>query len=137
MRLLEFKVWQQCKCDMNMDNFIVHVKTKNVYADLAKDVEKTIDTSNYKNSNISNIKQRNGKYYENSQISQDSGLLIKGITQTIENEIKEQKNGFIGMLLGTLAASLFENMLPSKDARRTGNGVNKAGKGTIRAEQDF
>ena len=35
-----------------------------------------------------------------------SGLLLKGVTETIQNEVKEQKGGFISMLLGTLGASL-------------------------------
>ena len=39
---------------------------------------------------------------------EESSLLIKSVSKTIENEAKEQKVGFIGMLLGTLAASLFE-----------------------------
>ena len=37
------------------------------------------------------------------QILEYSGLLLKGITKTIKNEIKEQKGGFLSMLLGTLA----------------------------------
>ena len=45
---------------------------------------------------------------------EDSGLLIKGVTETIENETKEQKGRFIGMLLDTLAASLLGSMLTSK-----------------------
>ena len=44
----------------------------------------------------------------------NSGLLIKGITQTIKNETKEQRDGFLGMSLGTLAASLSGNMLEGK-----------------------
>ena len=32
----------------------------------------------------------------------DSGLLIKGVSETIKNEAKEQKGGFRGILLGTL-----------------------------------
>ena len=37
---------------------------------------------------------------------EDSGLLLKGVSETIENEVKEQKGGFLSMLLGTLHASL-------------------------------
>ena len=37
---------------------------------------------------------------------EESGLLIKGISETIKNKTKEQKRGFLSMLLGTLAASL-------------------------------
>ena len=45
------------------------------------------------------------------QALEDSNILLKGITKTIENETKEQKWGFLGMLLGTLGASLLRNML--------------------------
>ena len=50
---------------------------------------------------------------------EDPGLLIEDITQTIENKTKEQKGGFLGMLLGILGSGLLENML-------AGNGVNRA-----------
>ena len=43
-----------------------------------------------------------------------SGLLIKGVSETIKNEAKEQKRGFIGMLLETLGASLLGNLLTEK-----------------------
>ena len=43
-----------------------------------------------------------------------SGLLLKGITESIQNEIKEQKGGFLSMLLGTLDASLLGNLLTGK-----------------------
>ena len=39
---------------------------------------------------------------------EDSGLLLKGVTETGKNEVKEQKGGFFSMLLGTLGASLLE-----------------------------
>ena len=42
---------------------------------------------------------------------EESGLLIKGVSETIINEAKEQKGGFRGMLLGTLGASLSGNLL--------------------------
>ena len=61
---------------------------------------------------------------------EESGLLIRGVTKTIENEKKEQKSGFLDMLLQTLAASSLGNML-------TGKGVIWAGKETIRVGQDF
>ena len=38
---------------------------------------------------------------------EDSGILLNGITETVKNEVKEQKGGFLLMLLGTLGASLF------------------------------
>ena len=61
---------------------------------------------------------------------EETGLLIKGVSETIKNEAKEQKGGFLVMLLGTLGASLLVNLL-------TGKGNIKAGEGTIRAGQDF
>ena len=45
---------------------------------------------------------------------QDSGILLKGVGETIKNEAKEQKGGFLSMLLGILGASLLEDMLFGK-----------------------
>ena len=45
---------------------------------------------------------------------EDSGLLFKGVSETIQNEAKEQKGGFLSMLLGTLGASLLGNILAGK-----------------------
>ena len=59
----------------------------------------------------------------------DSGLLLKGVSETIQNEAKEQKGAFLGMLLGTLGASLLGDMLFGKK----GKGVIRAGEGTVRA----
>ena len=53
----------------------------------------------------------------------ESGLVIKGVNQTIKNETKEQKGGFLRMLFGTLFATL--------------SGYFLTGKGTVRAVQDF
>ena len=61
---------------------------------------------------------------------EEFGFMIKGISKTIENEAKEQRGGFLRMLLHTLRASLLGNLLTSK-------GVMRANKGTIRAGQDF
>ena len=60
------------------------------------------------------------------QSLEDSGLLLKGITETVPNEVKEQKGRFLSMLLGTLGASLLWNRL-------TGRAINRAGKGVLRA----
>ena len=57
---------------------------------------------------------------------EDSGLLLKGVSETIQHEAKEQREGFLSMLLGTLGASLLGDIL-------SGKGVIKAGEGTIRA----
>ena len=46
---------------------------------------------------------------------EDATLLIKGVRETIENEAKEQKSGFLSMLLGTLGASLLGNLLTVKE----------------------
>ena len=48
------------------------------------------------------------------QALEDSNILLKGITKTINNETKEQKEGFLSMLLGTLGVSLLGNMLAGK-----------------------
>ena len=45
------------------------------------------------------------------QTLEDSNILLKGVTKTIKNETKEQKRGFLSMLLGTLGAILLENLL--------------------------
>ena len=64
-----------------------------------------------------------------------SGLLIKGVTETVRNEIKEQKRGFLGMLLGTLGASLLGNLLTRRVVNRAGKGrrINRTGEGVLRA----
>ena len=61
------------------------------------------------------------------------GLLIKSISETIKNEIKEQKSGFLGMLLGTLGTRKSINMQRIKSRRivRTGEGTIRPGEGTI------
>ena len=61
---------------------------------------------------------------------ENSGLLLKGLSQTIQHEAKEQRGGFLSMLLGTLGASLLGAVL-SKGL--SGKGVIRAGEGTIRA----
>ena len=47
-------------------------------------------------------------------VLEDSNSLLKRITKTIENETKEQKEGFLGMLLATLGTSLLGHMLAGK-----------------------
>ena len=41
---------------------------------------------------------------------EDSRLLIKCITQTAENETKEQRGGFLSVVLGTIGANIFGNL---------------------------
>ena len=61
---------------------------------------------------------------------EESGLLMKGVSETIKDKANEQKGEFLGTLLGTLDASSLGNLL-------TGKGTIRAGEGTIRAGQDF
>ena len=58
---------------------------------------------------------------------EDSGLLLKGVTESIQNEVKEQKGGFLSMLLETLGASLLGNLLTGKGIHRAGEGIERAG----------
>ena len=68
---------------------------------------------------------------------EDSGLLLKGVTETVQNELKEQKEGFLSMLLRTLGASLLGNILTGRGiyraAKGPGRGVNRVGKGILTA----
>ena len=66
---------------------------------------------------------------------ENSSLLIQGVSETIENEAKEQKGGFISMLLGTLYASLLGNLLLGKGfvLADQGTAATSRGEGTIRA----
>ena len=66
------------------------------------------------------------------QVLEDYNVLLKGVTKTIKNETKEQKGGFLSMLLGTLGASLLRNLLTGKGIVRAGTG-NKTEKGIVRA----
>ena len=62
---------------------------------------------------------------------ENSGILLKGVTKTIENETKEQKGGFLSMLLGTLGASLLGNLLSGgKGIMRAADGIVRAGEGS-------
>ena len=58
---------------------------------------------------------------------ENSGILLKGVTKTIVNETKEQRGGFLSMLLGTLGASLLGNLFTG------GKGIVRAGEGVVRA----
>ena len=63
---------------------------------------------------------------------ENSDILLKGVSKTIENEIKEQRGGFLSMLLGTLGVSLLGNLLTEKDIIRAGEGkgIVRAGEGS-------
>ena len=61
---------------------------------------------------------------------EDSGVSLKGASETIQNEAKEQRGGFLSMLLGTLGASLLGDLLTKN---LSGKGVIRAGERIIRA----
>ena len=69
---------------------------------------------------------------------EDSGLLLKGVRETIQNEAKEQIGGFLSMLLGTLGARLLGNMLTVKGIIAAGEETIRAGYGSKRSSiKDF
>ena len=61
---------------------------------------------------------------------EDSGVLLKGVSETIQNETKEQRGGFLSMLLCTSGASLLGDLLTKN---LSGKGTIRASEGTIRA----
>ena len=65
---------------------------------------------------------------------EDSGLLIKTASKTIQNEAKEQKRRFICILLCTLGASLLGNILSGKEINRAEEGVIRTGYGNKRKD---
>ena len=79
---------------------------------------------------INNFEWRNEWCHENSYFLEESGLLMKGVSETIKNEAKEQKGGFLSLLLGPLGACLLLNFL-------TGKRTVRACEGTIRAGQEI
>ena len=66
---------------------------------------------------------------------EDSGLLLKGVVETVQNEVKEQKGKCLSMLLGTAGASLLGNLLAGKGINRAGKsrGINRASESVVRA----
>ena len=79
---------------------------------------------------ISNDEMENMKIVKSLE---DSVLLIKGVSETVQSEAKEQKGEFLSMLLGTLGASLSGNMLAGKGTTRSRYGF-EIGKGSIEAD---
>ena len=65
---------------------------------------------------------------------EDTGLLIEGVSETVQNQAKELRGGFLSMLLGTLGASLLGNILAGKGINRAGEGVIRAGYGNKRQD---
>ena len=71
------------------------------------------------------IEQEDTKDMKIIKALENSGILLKGVSKTIKNETKEQRGGFLSMLLGTLGASLLGNLLTG------GKGIMRAGEGSI------
>ena len=77
------------------------------------------------------IEQEDMKDMKIIRTLENSGILLKGVSKTIKNETKEQRGGFLSMLLGTLGASLLGNLLTGgKGIMRAGDGIVRAGKGS-------
>ena len=93
--------------------------------DLAIPNNTTLVISNYEMKDIIEI----------AKSLEDSGLLLKGVSETIQNEAKEQKGGLHSMLFGTLGASLLGNILARKGINRTGEEAiaKRQGRGIVRA----
>ena len=57
---------------------------------------------------------------------ENSGVILKGVSETIQHEAKEQIGGFLSVLLGILGASLLGNLLTGgKGVIRAGEGIKK------------
>ena len=67
---------------------------------------------------------------------EDSGLLLKRVSEAVQNETKEQKGRFVSMLLGTLGAILLGNILASKGIARAGEVIERVGEGN-KNKMDF
>ena len=71
---------------------------------------------------------------------EDSGLLLKGVIKTVQNQAKKKKKeGFRSILLGTLVTSLLANILTAQEIKKAGKGQgkNRAGEGIVRAGYGF
>ena len=64
---------------------------------------------------------------------EDSWLLLKGVTESVQNEVKEQKTGFLSTLFATLGASILGSHLAGKGVNKKDKGIHRAGKGIVRA----
>ena len=111
---------------------------KNVLAPLGlTDAMSTIDVSIQKKIHGSGVKLiiEQGDMKDIMKIIkalENSGILLKGVSKTTKNETKEQRGGFLSMLLGTLGASLLGNLLTGgKGIVRAGDGIVRAGEGNV------
>ena len=67
---------------------------------------------------------------------EDSGLLLKRDSKTVQNEPREQRGRFLSVLLGTLRASSLGNILAVKGINRAGEGVIRAGHGNKKGQKN-
>ena len=66
---------------------------------------------------------------------EDSNLLLKGVTETVQNKVNEQKGGFLSILTGALGASLLGNILSGRRINRAGEGIVRAGYGNKKGQK--
>ena len=99
-------------------------------------IHKNIFGSGHNNTTtlISNHKMEDNKIIKSLK---DSGLLLKGVTEAVQNEVKEQKGGFLSILLATLGASLLGDILTGRGINRAGEGIVRAGYGNSSSKTDF
>ena len=64
----------------------------------------------------------------NIKSPENPGVLIEGVSETVKHDIKKQEGAILGILLGTLGASVLKNMLTVKSFLRTGKGVVISGR---------
>ena len=86
---------------------------------------------NNNNNNNNNIKR---DIFKRVKYLEDSVLLFKGVSETIQNEAGKQKGGFLSML-GTLDASSLGKVLACKGMNRAGKGIVRAGYGNKKGQK--
>ena len=97
------------------------------YKSSINNIKVELDLTNY----ATKIDLNNITHVDTSSFASKTNLAA---LKTIENETKEQRGGFLGMLLGTLGASLLGNLLTcEKGIMRAGDGIVRAGDGIVRA----
>ena len=87
--------------------------------------ENTTTLDNNRQQQTTTLIISNEGYNEIVEALEDSNILLKGVTKAIKSETKEQKRGFLSMLLGTLGAILLGNLLKGKRIVRAGSGNKK------------
>ena len=93
-------------------------------------IHKKILGSGHNNTTLIISNDEMDDFFKKVKSLEDSGVLLKGVSETIQYEAKEQKRGFLSMLLGTLGASFLGHLLTKN---LSGKGVIRAGEGVIRA----